>query len=559
MDAASVLALAVFAAASWARVAYLAADPPLDLSWSAGPYGDEGQYVHNARNMALFGVWETDGYNNMYISPVLNLLTFAAFRVLGVGHVQARIVAVWFSLAALLFLYLGLKRDSGRWVAVLAAGFLGLDYFWLQYSRLALMDIPTAFWMALAFYLWQCSLDGHWGWSIALGAAGAMAVVFKLIALPFLATPFLALAIWSGLRRGTSAQAVRIACGTAAGIAAVALVWHITFFSPNREQVLFYADVFGRERQLHGLADLLESLHRNFVSLEPAGMAPCLFLLGAAGVLIVLAQDLRRALSPGQVFLGVWLAIYAAMLYASPYSPGRYWTLLFPPLAAFAAYGLSEVAGRRDHPIFAAQGWRARIAFWLLCLLPLVALFVISRNLETLAPPLNRRAVRYPLYAALLAGALLSLPISPLYASLRQRVGELCRRWAALIVAICFGVTLAWNGLHYVRWVAHRQYSVVTVAGWLDDLLPKGAIVYGADATTYTLETDRVTIPIWVNNDWVNWDRRWPDGYWIGGRYPAESIPAGFPLARQELIARFVAQGRLYEVWTVTANLADRQ
>ena len=48
---------------------------------------DEGAWVHNARNRALWGVWRTDDWNPMYIAPVFTGLEYGAFRVLRRRHV----------------------------------------------------------------------------------------------------------------------------------------------------------------------------------------------------------------------------------------------------------------------------------------------------------------------------------------------------------------------------------------------------------------------------------------------------------------------------------------
>jgi len=81
------------------RGAFPTADPP----WRA-PVGitwhDEGPWVHNARNKALWGEWSTDRWNPMYLAPVFTGLEYVAFESFGVGQWQARIV--WLLLNALL-------------------------------------------------------------------------------------------------------------------------------------------------------------------------------------------------------------------------------------------------------------------------------------------------------------------------------------------------------------------------------------------------------------------------------------------------------------------------
>ena len=83
--------LAVAAIALALRVLFPAADPPWNPSVGI-VWHDEGAWVHNARNRALFGVWSLDAWNPMYIAPVFTALEFVSFKAFGVGVRQARLV-----------------------------------------------------------------------------------------------------------------------------------------------------------------------------------------------------------------------------------------------------------------------------------------------------------------------------------------------------------------------------------------------------------------------------------------------------------------------------------
>ena len=76
------------------RAVDMISDPPPDLSTSGGYWADEGFWTHNARNKILFGKWITDEWNNMYASPVPHFLTYAVFKMAGIGLRQARVVPV---------------------------------------------------------------------------------------------------------------------------------------------------------------------------------------------------------------------------------------------------------------------------------------------------------------------------------------------------------------------------------------------------------------------------------------------------------------------------------
>src|SRR4051794_7168818 len=54
------------------RLAALDSDAYPRLSWSSALLTDEGFYIHNARNVVLFGTAQTDQFNNMLIMPTLH-------------------------------------------------------------------------------------------------------------------------------------------------------------------------------------------------------------------------------------------------------------------------------------------------------------------------------------------------------------------------------------------------------------------------------------------------------------------------------------------------------
>src|SRR5579864_875719 len=63
------------------RLIYLDSDAYARLSWSSALLTDEGFYLHNARNLLLFGHLRTDGFNNCLIMPLLHLLQVGVFAV----------------------------------------------------------------------------------------------------------------------------------------------------------------------------------------------------------------------------------------------------------------------------------------------------------------------------------------------------------------------------------------------------------------------------------------------------------------------------------------------
>ena len=74
---------------------------------------DEGAWVHNARNKALFGSWRLDEWNPLFIAPVFTGLEYLSFELFGVGVRQARLVSEMAGVLSVLLLGLGVRRIAG--------------------------------------------------------------------------------------------------------------------------------------------------------------------------------------------------------------------------------------------------------------------------------------------------------------------------------------------------------------------------------------------------------------------------------------------------------------
>ena len=72
----------------------LPADPAVGVTASDSPFTDEGWYVLGARNLALLGRLATDDWQLAWATLPFTVVVTAAFEMLDVGIVQARIVSV---------------------------------------------------------------------------------------------------------------------------------------------------------------------------------------------------------------------------------------------------------------------------------------------------------------------------------------------------------------------------------------------------------------------------------------------------------------------------------
>ena len=410
--------------------------------------------------------------------------------------------------------------------------------------------------MTLAFWGWEYAVTGDtWG-ALVAGMAAAMAWVFKSLALPFLAAPFLALGLFSFLQqqnRSDMRRTLRLGLWVLMGIAVVVLAWWFIFYLPNQPKVAFYISTFASERTPANWGNLWDALRRNIFYLEPAQRTPFLFVLSAIGGLALLAQRPWSRSAAGWSFLGVWLAMYAGILLLSPYSPGRYWMTIMPPLAAFSAYGLRALIYPEQYALFVGSGRLSKLSCFLVLALPAAALFIISQSFLYWNTELYRRAIRYPLYALAAVNVLLVNPMTPGFAKLRAGWLAFVHRKRLTVASIIAGLLLVWNLGCYGGLLQQRRYTLTTGANWLETFLPAGSVILGAGATTVTMQTDFVTIPTWTPvNNWVNGLQPWSvynADYWIEALYSENGELFIPPVPEAELLATFEAQGRMMAVW----------
>lgn len=74
--------------------AFVGADPSTRITVSSSPFTDEAFNTINARNLIQLGTWSTDQWNLHLVNLPFSLLEAIWFRIVGVGIVQARLIAI---------------------------------------------------------------------------------------------------------------------------------------------------------------------------------------------------------------------------------------------------------------------------------------------------------------------------------------------------------------------------------------------------------------------------------------------------------------------------------
>lgn len=469
----------IVAAALGLRAVFPLADPPwrepIGITWH-----DEGVWAHNARNRALWGAWRQDAWNPMFVSPVFTVLEYVSFLAAGVGLWQARLVSIVAGTLSILALAVGLRNGSNRGAALAGALLLGVNYTWVMYSRVALLEATM---VALLVAAWACYAGaGSWRGGAAAGALALVAFFTKASAVFFLIglgleCLWVLLPAWrQGRWRPDAARGI-VALATLATLGAGTAAALAVFVVPHWSEYAFYnLQVYGSRRSAMGVDALIDR-----ASWFPVihGFFSRHWLLAAAafgGALPVVCRYGRS--TPGERVLVLWLLLGSVELVLHDLGNERRYVFLIPALAGLASTFL--LSGELL-PGWLATGSRARLAALLPLLLP-GAYVLAGAVTRTVYMPAISPSVRVGAGAALLvAGALLAA--WPRLAPRLRQVG-----WRPAVAWLVVAVIAAGDLAHFARWAARhtsRNYEASLAVG---RRLPAGALVQGKLANGLALD-----------------------------------------------------------------------
>lgn len=493
------------------------ADPP----WRTpvGPVGivwhDEGAWVHNARNKALFGQWRLDEWNPVFVAPVFTGLEYLSFTSFGVGLWQARLVSAAAGFASVWLLALGVRRVSGNLAAAIAGVLLATNYVYVMYNRAAIMEALMASCIVAS---WYCTTRAPrrpaWGAVAGLMATLAFftkaAAAFYVGALALVALVRIVEARWAA--RQSAAPAApndgRAAWWTLAGLALSFALIAAVFVLPYWSEYRFYNWQMSVTRKpSYGIDALLMRvswfpiLHDTFSRMW---VTLCAGLLGAWGI----ALTWRRACDSERLLL-LWVAVGSLELLIHDVGNERRFVFLIPALIALASLVLARGSLL---PIEARAVSRRTVLLAGPCLFysSYVLLGAVARvpYLEDVYAHVLRMPVRLAFGGAIVVTTLLLW-------RWRGAAARLSTRWwgrrAAAAVA---GIAVGWNLVQFGTWAAHRTYENYEASVALARVLPPGTPVQGKLANGLALE-NRMR-PIFIGHQFGNYaDRkdRWDVRY----------------------------------------------
>ncbi|MEO8480736.1 MAG: glycosyltransferase family 39 protein [Acidobacteriota bacterium] len=493
--------LAIFAIASLMRIAWLRADPPT-LDAVGIVWHDEGAWVHNARNRALWGTWRTDNWNPVFIAPVFTALEYGSFRAFGVGTWQARVVPVASGLLAIFALIAGLVTLVERRAALLGGALLATNYAFVMWNRAALMESTMTACIVVAWAAYASSARKPSIAAVA-GVAAVAAWFTKASAAFFVAA--LALDATVTLVRGWQSRGHpdpgldrRAAWWTLAGLTAAFAIVGALFVAPHWTDYQFYNwQMTVTRKPSYSLHDL--AVRASWLPFVQGIFSRMWFVLLLAAVGIVGVVTRWTSARPAERLLVFWVFIGLAELVVHDSGNERRYVMFIPAFTALASMVVSwaMAAGPTTRRLLRSPALVAVVV------LPLAFLVIGSAVRTVLIHQIEandfKLAVRLSAALAVVTAALAAWLAS------RDRLAVRPLPVHALSTACCL-LALGWNTFEYGRWVSHRTQENSDASRALGQLLPAGTVVQGKLANGMSLE-NRIR-PIFVGNGFGNYDDR---------------------------------------------------
>jgi 4-amino-4-deoxy-L-arabinose transferase-like glycosyltransferase len=459
------------------RIVHLSADPPNNLSLdSCSEYGDPGNYALNARNKALFGRWQIDGFGGLYVVPIPVLVTYGSFLAFGVGIWQMNLVPLFFSALCWLALFLLASRyfpESRLLFFIL----LSLNYPWGIYSRINDQVMPMTFFAILAIYFFVKAWDGPKSFFLsALFLSLSFLSKEKILYFLVIVIPlsFVLICLQRRELKDLKLNLTRVAYFLS-GSVPIAALWYFFLYLPHRD---VYQNLLGLNVS-HMVPKTLSRavsnwLRRPTFAFHPANavLTFLLFFYFLNLLFFLFKKDKKEAgaLLPLEIICSAWLVVGLAINSFFGYRPIRHYIEFSIPLLILSSLFLSRLlASFRLRLRLKNPGFFALLSFILIW----VATTSYSRRLFS-RETLYGRPEKVLLATTLLAVALSAL----LYLAVRYLFSArdlVLPKTAAIGLAAVLLVLYSYQNLKtYGEWAAHPTYNLKTIGRDLGRAFPQG-------------------------------------------------------------------------------------
>lgn len=324
---------------------------------------DEGLWTNSSKNFVAFGDWFMDGRTHLFLSPLFHGVSVLMFKALGPSIWAARLISAVAGTASVAILYAVVVRATrDRELGLLTAVVFGWGQSAVLLSRYALIEPLelslglAAAAMALRTELWAAA---------AAGALFGLALLAKTN-LAFLIGAFIVYALirpvqGEGASRRHRVMYVCVLASVAILVAGAVYAW-LYFMYPARFIHAFRFELDGKhfERFSHPLIRVgrfgIDPVQSGRTVIALVRDAPFLMVLGSLGFVTWCVRRPR-----GSSLFAIWLGLGVPFFLIQMFQPLRYFFLVAPALAFFAALAIMEFTGGGGVPTRTSSRLRAAV------------------------------------------------------------------------------------------------------------------------------------------------------------------------------------------------------
>lgn len=482
------------------RASDLRADPPPDLSWSFAPYTDEGLNTYSARNLVLYGAWQTDDFFPFVVYPLVNYLVALVFKLFGIGFVQVKLISLLAALLGVVAAYLLAREAAGPVAGMVAALLVSTSYPLVMYGRLGLIETVQVLFLLLAGWSWARGLARPWLMALS-GFLAAALVLFVKISAIFIVPVMVAVFAWEFFDRHDRPARAALLRGLGlfcAGIGGAVVAWLALVFLPHRADYLRYVLRHSFESPAGHPEKLVDYVYNTFTVGVYSRIVPRIAWTALLGIATLPVLALGRR--PAMRYVAAWFVMALLLLGYMNYRPPRYEIIIIPALAVAAAAALARLLEDgtllpRLKPTL-VKALLAALWLWPVCtqFVVLTDGFWKTFALESTGGVLTLAGI----IALIIAGALYVL-FRRIKAPVRIRplVGRVIV--AGILVLLALQLDLS----QYGRWYDNRTHNMVAYSRELDAALPDDAVLAGGWAPALLMESRKRALCI---TDWANTD-----------------------------------------------------
>jgi hypothetical protein len=139
-----------------AHLPFITADPDINISFSRGPFTDEGLNAIQVRNWVNHGYLDMDECDNLLKTPLLGFTLVLPYKIFGASLAVSRLTVLLLLLLALLWICSDRKHRLFLFIFILITLF---QYQVFQFSHFSLAEMLAAGSVLLAIHYFARSLD----------------------------------------------------------------------------------------------------------------------------------------------------------------------------------------------------------------------------------------------------------------------------------------------------------------------------------------------------------------------------------------------------------------